>query len=248
VDEEGLSASSSKIATPVGEGTAFDLVAGTPPSDPAKDGRIVAVIVPLAREMWFYKMRGNVDLVGREKEGFLRWVASARKAAPAPAPAPDANHPAPTPTPTPAPPVATPQPPQEISWKVPEGWRQAPAKSMRIATFSVGAPDAAPGEVSVIKLAGSGGGDLPNVNRWRGQIGLPPITAEDLAAAVVSVESPAGAIALIDCVGGEKRTLAGWLRHDGSSWFFKLTGPAAVVEAEQARFNSFLTSLDFPAK
>ena len=242
VDEEGLSASSSKIATPVGEGTAFDLVAGTPPSDPAKDGRIVAVIIPRAREMWFYKLRGNAELVAREKEGFLRWVASARKAAPLPA----ANQPAPTPTP--APPVATPQPSKEISWNVPDGWHQAPAKSMRIATFSVGAPDATPGEVSVIKLAGSGGGDLPNVNRWRGQIGLPAITADDLAAAVVNVESSAGAIALIDCAGGDKRTLAAWLRHDGSSWFVKLTGPSAVVGAEQARFTAFLSSLDFPEK
>ena len=69
-----------------------------------------------------------------------------------------------------------------------------------------------------------------------------------MASSVTQVDSPAGAIALVDCAGGDQRTLAAWIRHDGASWFIKLTGPNAVVEAEHGRFREFLASLDFPAK
>jgi hypothetical protein len=240
VDDASLTETSSKMATPQGEGTVVDLQPASPVSEPAKDGRIVGVIVPLPNEIWFYKMRGNTALVEREKEGFLRWVATARKAEAPPV----------TADPQPSPPVSvppSPQPPREISWQVPEGWREGPAKSMRVASFSVGANET-PGEVSVIKLGGAAGGELANVNRWRGQIGLPPITAEVLASSVMDVESPAGTIDLVDCAGSDQRTLAGWLAHEGNTWFFKLSGPSAVVEAEQARFKTFLASLDFPAK
>ena len=240
VDASGLAASSEEFLTPLGPGTLVDLQGSEPADDPAKDGRIIGVLVPLAKEMWFYKMRGNPELLEREKEGFLRWVATARKAE---APAAD-------PTPDPAPPVSvppSPQDPKELTWNVPDGWREGPAKSMRIASFSVG-PDETPGDVSVIKLGGAAGGALANVNRWRGQIGLPPITAEVLASSVMDVESPAGTIDLVDCAGSDQRTLAGWLAHEGNTWFFKLSGPSAVVEAEQARFKTFLASLDFPAK
>lgn len=119
---------------------------------------------------------------------------------------------------------------------------------MRMATYIVGPPSAGTGEVTVVKLGGTGGGELANVNRWRGQIGLGAIGATDLAAATAKVDSPIGAISLVDCVGADQKTLAGWLRRDGSTWFFKLTGPTAVVDAERAPFMSFLSSLEFPTK
>jgi len=51
---------------------------------------------------------------------------------------------------------------------------------MRFATFL------APGssglvEVAVTRLAGRGGGELANVNRWRDQMGLAPISADELS-------------------------------------------------------------------
>jgi hypothetical protein len=249
LDAQGLTENSVKLTTPVGEAVVVDLAATGPVANPAQDGRIVAAIVPLARAMWFYKMRGNRELIEREKEGFLRWVETARKkeraqSAPDPhAPAPAMKNPhAPAPG---TPPAAR---PREITWQVPQGWKEGPAKSMRIATFAISGENGTSGEATVVKLSGTGGGELANVNRWRGQIGLAPITAEELAAAVTSVDSPGGAITLIDCAGTEKRTLAGWLTRNGGTWFFKLNGPTGLVEAEKTRFTSFLSSVDFPAK
>lgn len=241
VDQQGLAKSSEKVVTPLGKAVFVDLVAPGVVANAAQDGRIMAVTLERDTEVWFYKMRGNHDVVGREKQAFLDWVASARKIKAAPS--------APSPTkPAPAAPAEAFKLPTEISWKTPEGWRKGPAKSMRMATYVVGSPDASTGEVTVVKLGGTGGGELANVNRWRGQIGLGAIGATDLAAATAKVDSPIGAISLVDCVGADQKTLAGWLRRDGSTWFFKLTGPAAVVDAERAAFMSFLSSLEFPTK
>jgi hypothetical protein len=242
VDQQGLEKSSQKVMTPLGEAVIVDLVAPGAVANAALDGRIIAATLSLDTEVWFYKMRGNQDVVGREKQGFLDWIASARKVKQSPSQSP----------PKPAPPAQTPAEefklPTEITWKTPKGWRKGPAKSMRMATYFVGSQSGTTGEATVVKLGGKGGGDLANVNRWRGQIGLGAISAADLAAAVVKVDSPGGSIALVDCAGADKKTLAGWLRRNGSTWFFKLTGPVGVVDAERAHFMSFLSSLNFPTK
>jgi len=233
IDEQGLAESSTKLNTPVGEAVVVDLQATTAVADPAKDGRILAALVPADGEMWFYKMRGNVELVGDQKEGFLRWVETARKI--------EKKEPADMP---PVGEAAQPQPkpPGSPDWRVPEGWKEMPAKSMRLATYAVGTG----GEATVIKLGGDGGGELANVNRWRGQIGLKPIAEDELASAVIRVDSGAGAMSCVDCAGEPNSTLAAWLSHEGSTWYFKLTGPSALVAGERERFMGFLSSVTFP--
>jgi hypothetical protein len=247
VDEQGLAESSTKLMTPVGEAVVVDIEAVIAVADRAKDGRIVAAVVPTDGEMWFYKMRGNVELVGREKEGFLRWVSTARKTEvkePADAP-PDAETkvlPKPAAAPTDAETKPQPKPPGAPDWRVPEGWKEMPAKSMRVATFEVGPG----GEVVVSKLAGDGGGDLANVNRWRGQVGLESIDEDRLASEVNRIDSGAGTMSCVDCAGEKERMLVAWLRRGGSTWFFKLSGPPALVEGERERFEGFLGSVTFP--
>ncbi|KAA0138275.1 hypothetical protein FYZ48_12330 [Gimesia chilikensis] len=65
-------------------------------------------------------------------------------------------------------------------WKLPADWTQEPGSSMRFATLKVKDTDP-PLEMSVIPLPPSG--TLENVNRWRDQVGLAPITEKDLTAA-----------------------------------------------------------------
>jgi hypothetical protein len=45
--------------------------------------------------------------------------------------------------------------------------------------------------------------------------------------------------------GNSSRVLAGWIRGDGRTWFFKLTGPKAAVEKEKPKFVKFLQSVRF---
>jgi hypothetical protein len=38
---------------------------------------------------------------------------------------------------------------------------------------------------------------------------------------------------------------AGWTRHGPDTWFFKFTGPDALIRAEKDKFTAFLASIRF---
>jgi hypothetical protein len=67
-----------------------------------------------------------------------------------------------------------------IPWLVPSNWERVPGeKAMRMATFR--RPNVPNEEIVVSQFAGTVGGVLANVNRWRQQVGLPAITEAELA-------------------------------------------------------------------
>jgi hypothetical protein len=160
-------------------------------------------------------------------------------------PGANAERPAPPPEP-PAP--STPAGAETLAYDVPAGWQVQPIPqgSMRLAAFKAGAGDIS-AEITIIPLAGDGGGLLNNVNRWRDQIGLPAMTAAELQKDGKMLESKAGAIVYVDLTGPKGRTLSGTLLHGGRSWFVKMTGPADLVGQQQPAFEDFLKSLRFEA-
>lgn len=153
---------------------------------------------------------------------------------------------APTPPPGMAGDIAPPPAPDRgLRWTLPKGWTdQRSGGGMRYATLK--APVAGRIDASVVVLPGPAGGELMNVNRWRGQIGLAPIDEATLAAARSAVASPAGTISVYDFTSdGEKksRLIAGLLEAGGSTWFVKVTGDAAPVGAAAKDFTQLLGSL-----
>ncbi len=141
------------------------------------------------------------------------------------------------PAPEPPPPGAG------VAWALPKGWTQERGSGMRFATIRT-----AEGlEISVVTLGGAAGGELANVNRWRGQLGLSPADEASLAKERLVVTSPAGAVGVFDLVGGgapASRMLAGILAvPDANTWFFKLTGDAKALEGAKAGFVHFLETL-----
>src|ERR1022692_3411765 len=71
------------------------------------------------------------------------------------------------------------QPP--LKWIVPAGWVEVAPGEMRLASFTIKGQNSKQADVSVVTLPGNAGGDINNVNRWRGQLSLPPVTAEALS-------------------------------------------------------------------
>ncbi|HEX7488368.1 MAG TPA: hypothetical protein VF341_05640 [Anaeromyxobacteraceae bacterium] len=143
--------------------------------------------------------------------------------------------------------VPPPPPPSgdaRLTWTLPRGWTQRLQGGMRYATIT--APAEGRLDVSVVVLPGPAGGELANVNRWRNQIGLPPLDAAGMAAARKAIAAKAGAVSLYDFTSdGQKksRVVAGLAEVGGSTWFVKMTGDEQPVATARAEFIRLLESL-----
>jgi hypothetical protein len=275
VAAERLEALSQRVPTPVGEAMVVDLEGLPPGGDAAKDGEILAAIVSRGGETWFFKMRGNAAVVAAQKTAFLDWVRSThpveRKKDPHAGMDMSAGR---NPHPemelgggmdphagmemgggmSPAAGVADPHAvtgsgsgSTRPQWTVPEGWKEAPASSLRVASFCAEGAGGAKADISVVVLPGDSGGDLDNVNRWRRQIGLEPVAAAELEPVIARFEQVGLTVSMVDLAGAETRMLAGWVRRSDQTWFFKLTGPPTLVEGEKGNFTGFLRSIKFEA-
>ena len=133
-----------------------------------------------------------------------------------------------------------------LRWTLPKGWTEAAGGQMRYATLKP--PVAGKIDGSVVVLPGPAGGELANVNRWRNQIGLPPIDEAALASARKVVKTKAGPLNVYDFSSGGKagsRLVAGLTESGGNTWFVKLTGDAGAVSAAREDFMKLLGSLRF---
>jgi hypothetical protein len=232
VTDEKLKSMIQPLPTARGNVAVVDLSGQPENGDANKDGRILGAIATDAGGTAFFKMRGNATLVGAEKDNFLKWVSALRAPATTTSTA-SANQP-----------PANPDQPPAIKWEVPSGWSPAPTSAMRYASFTA-EKNGEKADISVVTFPGEGGGDVENVNRWRQQIGLPGIGAEQLQSMITPVHAGDLHLDTIDMTGASARVLAAWTRHNGRAWFFKLTGPAAVVEQEKPRFAAFVQSIRF---
>ena len=79
------------------------------------------------------------------------------------------------------PPPPTPTGASALRWTLPQGWQESLTGGMRYASLKPPVPGRIDG--SVVVLPGPAGGELANVNRWRGQIGLAAIDEAALTAA-----------------------------------------------------------------
>ena len=143
----------------------------------------------------------------------------------------------------PAPPRPSAQ--MALKWTLPKGWTETPGSGMRYATLTP--PGGGRVEMSVVVLPGAAGGEMANVNRWRGQIGLPPLDDAALTELRKTVSCKAGAVAVFDFSNSatvKSRMVAGVLASpDGSTWFFKLSGDEAPVAKAKPAFMKYLETL-----
>jgi len=132
----------------------------------------------------------------------------------------------------------------KLKWTKPETWNEVPPSAMRYASFSAGANENKV-DVSIVTFSGEGGSDADNVNRWRQQIGLPPMTPAAVTTQIEPLKSDDATFSMVDIAGANARTLAAWTRRDGQVWFFKATGSSAAVEKEKTNFVKFVQSVRF---
>jgi hypothetical protein len=234
ITEQKLGEIAQRLHTSLGDVTIVDLTGLPANADPARDGRIVAAMVNAGGSTLFFKMRGNADLAEAQKGDFIKWVAAVCDAQNQTGPPQMAAAAAPPDSGAP-----------RIHWSAPQGWTEVPPSSMRYASFSAPVEEGGKVDISIVTFPGEGGSDADNINRWRGQMGLPPVDASAVASQVAPLKTADTTFSTTDIAGDKTRTIAAWTRRNGRVWFFKATGPSAAVEKEKPNFVKFIESVRF---
>lgn len=130
-----------------------------------------------------------------------------------------------------------------LDYQTPEGWSPSAGNAMRLASFEV-KHESGTVDVSVTRFPG-GGDTLANVNRWRGQVKLDPLSEADLEKNSRKMTIGGRDAIYAKAIGKEESILAAIVPEGESKWFFKMQGPEAAVAAETGRFEEFLQSVKF---
>jgi hypothetical protein len=133
-----------------------------------------------------------------------------------------------------------------LDYDLPDGWKeQAADGKMWLAGFRVEAGGQA-AEITVTRLGGAAGGIAGNVNRWRGQVELPPASEEQIRKESETVEVDGVKSNYVDLAGPHgKRMLAVISFRGDRSWFVKMLGPTELVGKQKPEFEKFVRSLRF---
>jgi hypothetical protein len=231
-----------------------DMASEAPIAADGSKSRILGGIFPAGAATWFFKMIGPETLVESQRDAFQQFLQSVHVDEAAAGPAPMTANTGGGNTNAPTPPQIEPAQGDAVNYAVPPGWQEKPLSSMRLASFKAIGPNGKEADVSVISLPGIAGGDLANVNRWRGQVQLAPVDENTLAKTAEHVQANGHDYLMVDLVSdgpiGEKqekqRILGAILDENGRAWFIKMTGDDATVAAQKNAFTDFLRGLKIP--
>jgi hypothetical protein len=118
----------------------------------AVETQTLGVIVPSGETSWFFKLTGPKEVVEPLEAPFLDFLKTVKLTG-----GPDAKP----------------------TWTLPESWQQLPGSQFRYATIRMPASDS--GKSQEITVSSAGGDVLSNINRWRGQLNLKPVSESGLA-------------------------------------------------------------------
>jgi len=233
------------------EGKVFDLAGAS--------ARTVVAMIPRGGNSWFIKLKGDSATVAAAKPVFLEFLKSihfgaggGQSAAPPAMPPktdfhaglkgmPNAHGDAPAPR----------APMEEPNWSVPAQWVESPPRAMVFKSFSIAGGADGKAEVAISFFPGDVGGVLANVNRWRAQLGQPPVKADQLAGATESLAAADGPATMVDFTGTDAKTgrparmVAAIVPHGDNTWFYKLIGDGAVVGKQKDSFVNFVKTVHY---
>lgn len=149
-----------------------------------------------------------------------------------------------------------------VKWTAPAAWKTQAPKPMRAATYMIpaAAGDKDPGELAVYYFGpGQGGSADANIKRWVGQFQTPdgkpaegrqktakktinglPVTTIDISGTYTGA---AGPMATEKIIKPGYRLLGAIVEGPQGGVFFKFTGPAKTVAANQASFDKLLNTV-----
>ena len=91
----------------------------------------------------------------------------------------------------------------QLRWTLPKGWTEEKGSPQREATLRFGEREPK-FEISVVRFQGDGGGMLPNLNRWRDQLGLDKVEETELPLLAKKLEGAATEVWVADLSGPQR--------------------------------------------
>jgi hypothetical protein len=220
------------------QGRLFEFVSAQPMIGDARQ-RILVAMLTRGTMSWFFKMTGEDAFVASQKENFLQYLKSvsfvenaAAEIAAAPATLSETGN-------------------ANSIWTIPPSWQSLPPSQFLLAEFAVNGADGSKADVNVAEMGGEGGGLPANANRWRGQLGLPPLAETDLSAMATSVDSVNGKIEIVDFTAMDSKTgkparlVGAMVPQNGQTWFYKLMGDEPIVAQQKDVFIKFIQSANY---
>jgi hypothetical protein len=138
-----------------------------------------------------------------------------------------------------------------LEFETPEGWQPAPLVISRggITIRHEAAFEITNGEQRLeftLDRLPAAGSLLQNVNRWRNQIGLEQIGAQELTQATRKVEVGGVTADFVELIGDQEAILGVIVVRDDLAWYFKLRGDKELAAREKEKFLSLAQSVKFP--
>ncbi|HVU27693.1 MAG TPA: hypothetical protein VHG71_08160 [Verrucomicrobiae bacterium] len=219
----------------------FEIASEQPLIDGKFRARILVAELTRGNTSWFFKMTGEDSFVASQKDNFLQFLKSVsfvENFAPQSFPQPTAAN-------------QNANSSLNSIWTIPADWQSQPPSQFLLAEFLI-QTNGATAEVNVAELAGDGGGLAANVNRWRGQLGLPPADEMEFSKTISTFEVPNGQATLVDFSGTDSKTgkparlVGAIVPQNGQTWFYKLMGDPQIVAQQKDAFLKFIQSAKYP--
>jgi hypothetical protein len=137
----------------------------------------------------------------------------------------------------------------QVSWTLPAGWKEGGAGQMSVASFSIKGEGEAEAQVTITPLAKLAGRDAEIVNMWREQVGLKPLERDEALKQFEKVDVGGESANLFHIQGltsegiFASQIITAIVHREDASWFYKLSGDAALVTAQKPVFIEFLKSI-----
>ncbi len=241
-NKDDLAAQATSASVGDTKGDLFEMNNAEPKAGQTSRTRTLGAIAERDGILWFVKMSGSDDLVAEQKPSFVDFLKSLTFEKLSPTQLASAEAPASSNS------GRVPPSSEGPSFKAPANWQPKTPGPMITAAYTVANADG-PAEVTISKFPGAVGGLAANINRWRGQLGLPSLDQAEAekSAEMVEIDGKKNAY-MVDLQGTNVRTsqparmVALGVPRGGETWFYKLIGQDSVVGKEKDAFLKFVVS------
>jgi hypothetical protein len=265
LNDEEMARQSEDVSIGAGKGRLFELASTELVFEGKFKARILVAMFKQPETTWFFKFAGEDEFVAGQKASFIEFLKGVSFEAPAADQLP-AGHP----------PMAGAKPPGGMGmgqgmkggamqggdtvkagagshpeWQVPAGWQELDHSSFLVAKFRAMGEGGAQADINVSTSAGTGGGLLPNVNRWRGQLSLGPLDQAAVDKLAVTLDLAVGKATMVDFSGADSesdhksRCVGVMVPRQNETWFYKLAGSEPVVAREKEALLNFVRSVKY---